>query len=155
MKRLICFLMCAALILSMSITASADESVSSDQQTASSTITYTADSTFIINIPETIDANTGYTFTASEINLEDDLRVAVYCTTTQNDNTITMTSANGNTFEMMLTGGNGNLVAVFDNDNTESPYIIYGQPAGETPRAGQYTGTAVFQICLEVKPIGG
>ena len=155
MKRLICFVMCAALILSMSISASADESVSTDLQTASSTITYTADSTFIINIPETIDANTGYTFTASEINLEDNLRVAVYCMTTEQNGYITMTSASGNTFNMELTGGYGDLMAVFDNDNLESPYIIHGQPAGETPRAGQYTGTAVFQIRLEVKPIGG
>lgn len=153
MKRIVCIILCLALIISMNVTVFAEDvEVSGDRQTGQSTLTYTVDSSFIINIPQTIDLNSGYQFSASYMNLESDLQVSVYCTTIEQNDYITMTNASGESFNLILTGGNGALMATFDNDHLESDYFIYGQPDGGSPRAGQYTGIAEFEVRLEVKP---
>ena len=153
MKRLICIVLCVALALSMTIPVFAEDvQVSGDRQTGQSTLTYDVESSFTILIPQTIDLNTGYQFHASYMNLESDLQVSVYCKTMEENNTITMTNAQGDTFPLILTGGNGALMATFDNEHLESDNIIYGQPDGGSPFAGQYTGIAEFEVRLELKP---
>ena len=153
MKRLVCIVLCAALALSMTIPVFAEDvQVSGDRQTGQSTLTYDVESSFTILIPQTIDLNTGYQFHASYMNLESDLQVSVYCTTMEQNDHITMTNAAGDSFGLILTGGNGALMATFDNEHLESDYIIYGQPEGEMPNAGQYSGIAEFEVRLELKP---
>lgn len=151
MKKLIAILLCCALMLSMSITAFAED-ISGDHQSGTSAITYHVDSSFIVNIPETIDANTDYTFTASEINVESDLAVNVYCTNLYNGGYITMTNASGDSFNLTFSGMEAeNRVAHFDNDNLQSTITIIGQPIEGDVKAGDYTGTAEFEVRLELK----
>ena len=152
MKRFICFIICAALMLSMSITASAEDyEISGDQQTAQSNLSYDVESTFTVYIPQTIDLNTGYQFSASYMNLESDLQVSVYCKTMEQNGSITMTNAQGESFALILTGGNGALMATFDNEHLQAENYIFGQPESGDPKAGHYTGIAEFEIRLELK----
>ena len=69
MKKIIALCLSVMLILSISTTAFASD-LSESGGTATASISYVVNSTYCVNIPETIDASTEYTFTASSMNIQ-------------------------------------------------------------------------------------
>ena len=79
MKKILCFALSAIMMLSMSMTAFADDATISEGGSAQSTVTYSVDSQYMVIIPETIDATVGgdIAFKASLMNLLDGQQVNV------------------------------------------------------------------------------
>lgn len=59
LKKILCFALSAIMMLSMSMTAFADDATISEGSSAQSTVTYSVDSQYMVIIPETIDATVG------------------------------------------------------------------------------------------------
>lgn len=66
MKKILCFALSAIMMLSMSMTAFADDATISEGSSAQSTVTYSVDSQYMVIIPETIDATVGGDITPHE-----------------------------------------------------------------------------------------
>lgn len=151
MKKIIAFCLSAMLMLSMSATAFAAE-LNGMGTEASSTINYIVDSSYCVNIPETIDANEEYTFTASMVNIQSNQQVKVNCKSLANGGYITMANSDGDSFDLTFSGMQGEMcVAQFLKGNLTSTFAVMGIPANEAiPMAGEYTGIAEF--VLELAP---
>ena len=150
MKKIIALCLSVMLILSISTTAFASD-LSESGGTATASISYVVNSTYCVNIPETIDASTEYTFTASSMNIQGNQQVLVNCFTIYEGNNITMTNADGDTFDLTFSGMMGEYcVGQFLKDNLTSTFSVRGVTVdGSTPKAGTYTGTAEFVLALE------
>lgn len=138
------------LILSISTTAFASD-LSEMGGTATSTINYIVDSSYCVNIPETIDANTDYTFTASSMNILSNQQVKVNCYTIYENQYIEMQNADGDTFNLTFNGMQDECcVGQFLKDNLTSTFSVRGVPVeGTNPKAGTYSGTAEFVLSLD------
>lgn len=147
MKRIISLSVCIMLLLSMSVPAFAESYLSEFENQGSTTIEYNVDSTYLINIPESIDANQEYTFTATYINILQSQQVNVYLT----EPTIEMTNESGDTLNLTFNGMGANYcIASFTKGNNTSSITIFGTLAIDEPipQAGHYTGIAEFNVSI-------
>lgn len=149
-KKLLGMVMTVCLLVGSTMTVSASQ-LHMNGETANVPVTYDNQSSFCINIPESIDLNdsAGYTFTADYMYITDSQKVCVYAPA----DAITMTNEYGltGTARLYTNGsngdGNGNCVASFLRDQTTADMPMYGMFDGMA--AGHYEGTATFTICLE------
>lgn len=109
-------------------------------------ITYDNQSTFCVNIPESIDLNNsdGYTFTADYVNITDSQALCIFA-----PESIQMTNEWGATGSVKLFSNDGNYVAKFLRDETTSQTPMYAMFDGQA--AGHFEGTATFTIQLILK----
>lgn len=151
MRKVIALLLSIVLLLSMSATAfAADSQICGDGATGQSTVYYFAPSTYSIVIPETIFIAEGYTFTATEMNIQPQEQVTVRITNlTENDAISISHTKTGETLDLQITGlGANQTCAIFSAENLTSSISIGGQiiNAGSNPKAGEYTGIMEFVI---------
>ena len=146
-KRLIGFAMTLCLLVGSVMNVSAQQ-VFMDGGSADLPITYDNQSSFCVNIPESIDLNDsdGYLFTADYVYITDEQMLCVFAPA----DAITMTNewgANGTV--RLYTSSSGNCVAAFLRDQTTSDTPMYAMFDGQ--EAGHYEGTATFTIQLKAK----
>lgn len=153
-KKLLSFVLAAILVLSSSTVAFAEDytEVNEFQQTASSEVNYSVQSSYSVKIPAVINdiAFSGYSFEASNMNLLDTEVVYITC-----EGNVNMANDRGDTFELMLydSSNESNIVARFYDQETTSPIVMLGRPVSMgTLRSGYYTGQALFKVSLEEKP---
>lgn len=153
-KKLLSFVLTVTLLFSSSTVAFAEEytEVNEFQQTASSEVNYSVQSSYSVKIPAVINDITfsGYSFQASNMNLLDSEVVYITC-----EGNVNMTNDRGDTFELMLydSTNESNIVAKFNDQETISPIVMLGRPVNMGAlRAGYYSGSAVFRVSLEQKP---
>lgn len=121
-----------------------------DDSSASTELSYFKGSSYLVKIPLRINdiVNSGYTFTASSIDILDNEVVNVYADST----TITMTSDRGDTCNMELrcsdSSAKPGLMGTFRNGETISSVSMQAQ-MDMGAKAGSYTGTATFSVKLE------
>ncbi len=149
MKKIVSILLSAILMLTLAVPAFASE-LSEDSTSAQSTMTYSVEGGYIIVIPETIDIQSGFSLTASRLNIARDKQVNVYLNSIQDDY-ITFTSEQGDTIDVHITGHDSdNRVAVF-TDLPTTDYVISGyidEHAMSAARVGEYTATVEFTVSL-------
>lgn len=150
MKKIIALCLSVMLIFSLNITAFASD-LTEMGGSATSTINYVVNASYCVNIPETINANTEYTFTATSMNILANQQVRVNCYTIYEGNNIEMENEYGDTFNLTFSGmQNEYCVGQFLKDNLTSTFSVTGIPAdGGNLKAGTYTGTAEFVIAIE------
>lgn len=151
MKKIFSCLFTVAMLLSFSITAfAADSQIAEDGMSSTSTINYTVDDFYIIIIPESIDANYEYTFTADMMRISDDHQVNVYCTELKDGGYITLANDYGETVDFTFSNMQGaNCVAAFTKGQTTSSFSVSGGVVNDFNKsAGNYTGTATFTVRL-------
>ncbi|WP_373219157.1 hypothetical protein [Ruminococcus sp. 5_1_39BFAA] len=153
-KKLLSFVLAAIMLLSSSTVAFAEEytEVNEFQQTASSQVNYSVQSSYSVKIPAVINDITysGYSFEATSMNLLETQVVYITC-----EGNVNMMNERGDTFELKLydQSNESNTVARFYDQETTSPIVMLGRPDNMgTLRAGYYTGTATFRVSLEEKP---
>ena len=162
MKKVLCVLMCAVLLLAMPMTAFAADTPYSGQ--GSSTITYKSYSTCTVSIPETIEITGAPTeIVVTNPNIETGYCINVYVTNLNNENgiylyhdefgeSITQTCVfTNNTIGgavsqdnplLATIEGSGDLADVLYGDFTASIMAI-------DAKAGSYTGTMQYEIKIE------
>ena len=151
MKKILCCLLTVAILLSLSTTAfAADSQIAEDGLSSTSTINYVVDDSYIIIIPESINANYEYTFTADMMRISDNHQVNVYCTELKDGGYITLTNDSGETVDFTFNNMQGaNCVAAFTKGQTTSSFSIFGGVVNDFDKsAGSYTGTATFTVRL-------
>ena len=161
-KIVAAFLLVPIFILSLGVSVFAETMVGSGMgNNASSTFAYVVPSTYTIIIPERIDVDSDYTFTAANMNVRDDEMVSVVVNNLE-DGYLTFRSSNGNTtFKKKLEATALNEKAsnippncvglFFENDLTSSVSFRASDDtflASGIVRAGEYTATVEFQIDL-------
>lgn len=147
MKRLLAFVMVAVMLFSVSIIAHAEEHEWMDG-TAQVTMTYSVDSTYCLWIPETIDVNTGYTFTAEMLNIRETEQLTVRISNL-NNGCLTFTNESGKDIQVQF--NNGDVAAIF-TDSLTSDITLFGQLSeNSNMKAGDYTATAEFTMSLEAR----
>ena len=151
MRKVYAIMLSVVLLLSMSITAfAADTVISEEGATGQSTVFFDQPSTFSVVIPETIYVMDGYTFTATEMNLQSHMKVFIRITNLDENNLLTLThSETGENLNIEITGlDDRQHCAIFEPGSLTSSLTISGQIRnnGETPTAGEYTGILEFQI---------
>lgn len=157
MKKCIALLMTLVMCFGLSTTVFAQDQYISES-TASSTVTYHADSFYMVMIPETIDGNASMKLTAAEMNITDNeaVRVRVSNLDEQSNLSVSHTDFGGNGYLQLFREDNNTQiynndeVAVFNCGSLESYFSVYFRPA-ETyqMQAGDYSGTITFNISLE------
>lgn len=146
-KKLLCLAMALCLLVGSAMSVSAAQ-VSTNGGTADVPITYDNQSSFCVNIPESIDLNDseGYLFTADYVYITDTQMLCVFAPA----DAITMTNEWGaNGLARLYTSSSGNCVATFLRDQTTSDTPMYAMFDGQ--EAGHYEGTATFTIQLQAK----
>lgn len=118
-----------------------------DGETANVPVTYDNQSTFCVNIPESIDLSNsdGYTFTADFMYLTETQKVCIYAPT----GGVTMTNEFGVTGKATLftNDAGSDCVATFLRQQTSASSPMYTMFDGMD--AGHYEGIATFTIRLE------
>ena len=167
MKKSISIMLVFCLIITMTFISvfnvSADTTSSGGEATA--TIRFTQQSEFCVYIPDTIDMDCyNYTFYAENINILSNQMVCVSITNLNENACLEFTSeVNGGVIQRPITtdmntevergfidSAPQNCVGMFLDGNTQSVMsfglgqIYYNEPA----KAGGYTATAQFEICL-------
>lgn len=105
---------------------------------------YMVMSDYAINIPEYIDLNQEYRFTADYLNIRPDEQVDV-CVTNLTGGCLTMTDGNGRTASVRLVGIEDDRIAIF-RDSYTSDIGFFGE--SETAKAGDYSGIVEFTFML-------
>lgn len=146
MKKLICLLMVIVLAACATIPMISAESIlNNDSDSAQSSISYNVASSYEVIIPEWINANEGYVFTASSMNLREDEELQIYV---EDYNALHVENQNGVQMGITINADNDGLVGTFRNGDTNSRMGMtvdadtYGKPAGD------YTGTVSFTLAL-------
>lgn len=140
MKRLITIALALLMLCAASVTIYAE----ANNWGGSAPAGYMVMSDYAINIPEFIDLNQEYRFTADYLNIRPDEQVDV-CVTNLTGGCLTMTDGNGRTASVRIAGVQGDKIAIF-TDYLESIIGFWGEV--DTPRAGEYTGTVEFTFQL-------
>lgn len=151
-KKILCFALSAIMMLSMSMTAFADDATISEGSSAPSTVTYSVDSQYMVIIPETIDATVGgdITFRASLMNLLDGQQVNVYCPTLANGQYLNLYNSKGESITMTFNGMRGDAcVASFQNGATTSDFTVSPYVSADMAKAGDYSGTLEFTVSIQ------
>ncbi len=155
MKKYIAILMTLIMCLGVSNTVFASEQYVSEG-TASSTVTYHADSSYIVIIPETVDANSTMKLTAASMNITSNEIVRVKVTNLNGSNCLELRNFyNGlATFYLHRTDtdaqiANNDDVATFTENCLEAPFGVNFTPESYEMSAGDYTGIITFSISLE------
>ena len=154
MKKLLSIALSAIMFLCISTTAFAQEI--SDGMQASSTVTYHVDSQYTVYIPEVIDGNNQYTFTAGLMNIAPDESVHITVTGLDNNYVNFTGTSNGGLLQAQIyrtdTGNvitEGGQVASFLAGSTESTFDIEFRANTESGlNAGDYTATVTFNVSL-------
>ena len=152
MKKIIAIVLSVLLFASLTVIANADEYVTEPETRIESTINYQVAPHFMIIIPAIINANQDYTFQATDMKIEEDSQVNIYCVEMAEGHTITLTNTSGTTAQFSFYGYNGtNIVAAFQKDQLSSPFSVSGHIDDEYMLdPGVYTGTATFLIRMTV-----
>lgn len=127
-----------------------------DGQQASSTVTYHVDSQYTVYIPEVIDGNNQYTFTAGLMNIAPDESVHITVTGLDNDYVNFTGTLNGGLLQAQMyrtdTGDiitDGGQVASFLSGSTESTFSIeFRTNTDSILDAGDYAATVTFNVSL-------
>ena len=155
MKKGIALIATIALCFGLS-TACLSEDTFVSEGTASSTVTYHVDSSYIVRIPATIDANSTMVLTADSMDIADDEIVRVKVTSLSEDNKLTLHNPKngGDIFFMLSRTDTGETipnygdVGQFKTGAFESTVPVAFNLL-ETAPAGDYSGTIEFSIALE------
>ncbi len=173
-KRLITIALAAAMVLSVSATAFADDTTinqSSDPATGMTNVNYTVDSTYTVTIPASVTIGSGNaaTVSASSVVLEEGKELNVSITGTSGDDdafTVTNTPVSGEgsdtlTYEVADSDStsytlNSEVLTVSASDATAgsgasgSIGLYYTLADGNTAKyAGEYTGTMTFTVSID------
>ena len=140
MKRFLSIALALLMLCASSVTIYAD----ANNWGGSAPAGYMVMSDYAINIPEYIDLNMEYRFTAEYLNIRPDEQVDV-CITNLTEGRLPMTDGNGNTAYIRIAGTEDDRIAIF-RDNLESDIGFWGE--GENLRAGDYSGTVEFTFQL-------
>lgn len=147
----------------LNTTAYAEDTIADNNSgnTASVTIVSVVPSTYMIYIPETINADADYTFTAASMNIRDNETVLISITNLDNGMLEFADSVSGSTFkkEVIVTSLNNKLTEIpndcvglfFGTDISSSVSFRLSQEAFYATgivRTGEYSTTAEFQISL-------
>lgn len=145
-KRLLGFAMALCLLVGSTMSVSAQQ-LFGDGESAEVPISYDNQSTFTINIPESLDLSNpdGYNFTAEFMYITNSQMVCIYAPV----DPIPMTNEWGASGSITLNPNEGGCVATFYRDQTISNTSVYGMFSGSD--AGHYTGTATFTVKLMPK----
>lgn len=140
-KKLIGTVMALSVLVSSVMPVSASQ-LHTDGETANVQLTYDNQSTFCINIQESINLNDagGYTFTADYVNITDYEEVCI-----KMPESVQMTNDWGATGSVMFTTES----VKFLRDQTTAENPVYAMFDGLS--AGHYTGTATFTVQLQPK----
>lgn len=154
-KKNILVALSAIMLLSASSTVFAQEI--SEEQQASSTVTYHVDSQYTVYIPEVIDGNSQYTFTAGLMNIAPDEVVNV-TVNGLSDNCVNFTgtgTGGGSLSAQIYRTDSGDViteggqVASFLAGSMESAFGIEFRTSTEAVSAGDYTATVTFGVNLQ------
>lgn len=143
MKRLISIALALLMLCAASVTIYAE----ANNWGGSAPAGYTVMSDYAINIPEYIDLNMEYRFTAEYLNIRADEQVDVYITNLENG-CLTMTDGNGKTASVRIAGTQDDRIAIF-TDYLESIVGFWGE--GDNLKAGDYSGTVEFTFQLSAR----
>lgn len=145
MKKKLVGMMMTFILLAGSVMPVSAAEVRVDGQSMDVQVECDNQSSFCINIPESIylDDTTGYYFTASLMNITQSERVCVYAL----EKTIIMSNENGNPGTLNLYGADNGAVANFTTGQMQSSTPMYS--SFDAVSAGHYTGTATFIVRLE------
>ncbi len=162
MKKIISLLLAVVILNCGVLTAfAADTEISSDGDTKSATtsITYHVDSSYIVNIPEVIEANdTAYYFTASRMDLCENEYVEISMTGLDTDGTLLLKHPYKSgeiyvfayvpySYELVT---NGCPVARFFDGGLTTDTALHFAVNGRTEvYAGDYSGTVTFDVSLK------
>lgn len=141
-KKLIGTVMALSVLVGSVMPVSASQ-LHTDGETANVQLSYDNQSTFCINIPESINLNNagGYTFTADYVNITDSEEVCIKMP----EEAVPMTNEWGATGSVRFTSEN----VKFFRDQTTAENPVYAMFDGLS--AGHYTGTATFTVQLQPK----
>lgn len=152
MKKIISCLMAVVMLLSLSVTAFAeDTNLTTQGATGTSTVEYVVDSSYIVVIPETISGNGDLCLTAQSMKLLDNQQVNVYCDDLKDNQYVSLTnSANGESVNFRFSEMKGtNCVAAFLNGDMVSNFSVFGEIQDDgSINPGTYTGTVTFSVLL-------
>lgn len=153
-KKLLSIALSVIMLFCASSTAFAQEI--GDGQQASSTVTYHVDSQYTVYIPEVIDGNNQYTFTAGLMNIAPDESVHITVTGLNNNHVNFYGTSNGGLLQAQIyrtdTGDvitEGGQVASFLAGSTESTFgIEFRTNTDSVLDAGDYAATVTFNVSL-------
>ena len=165
MKKLFTFIPALAIALSLYVTAFAaanDTSITpgSENQTGSTSVTYTVQPAYTVTIPATVTLGNSVTVSAEGVKVNMGSYVAVKLTgTSETDNSFKVKTAEG--AELVYTVKKDNAdVAIGDTVLAVNPYdadkgtatLSFAAPASVT-YAGTYTGTVTFTVSVDTVPM--
>ena len=162
MKKIISLLLAVVILNCSVLTAfAADTEISSDGDTNSvnTNITYHIDSSYVVNIPEVIEANdSAYCFTASRMDLCENECVEIKLSVLDSDGKLTLAHPykSGEIYVYAYVPGsyeivpNHGTVATFSDGATEAMTALHFKVDGMSGdvSAGDYSGTITFDVCL-------
>lgn len=165
MKKLFTFIPALVMALSLCVTAfaaAADTSITpgSENQTGSTSVTYTVQPAYTVTIPATVTLGNSVTVSAEGVKVNMGSYVAVKLTgTSETDNSFKVKTAEG--AELVYTVKKDNAdVAIGDTVLAVNPYdadkgtatLSFAAPASVT-YAGTYTGTITFTVSVDTVPM--
>ena len=155
MKRVLATMLCLSMLVVGSTTAYAQDIGSFEDggfgDSATSTMTYDIDSTYIVSIPATINMNQENKLTSTMMDIRSNEIVEVYTdSTVQMENINNLAAAPMNmeivTSNTDLTYNGSPIVAQFTQGAMESSVTFWGKRPDEQGSAGHYEGTCEFHI---------
>lgn len=155
MKKYLSLILALVMCFSISTTVFAQDQFVSEG-TAEATVTYHADSFYMVMIPETIDANATMTLSAAQMNIDDNEIVRVKVTNLNASDLLQLTHSRfGGTagFELYRSDINERIanqgdVATFISGILEPSYGVNFLSHDPEMQAGDYSGTITFSISL-------
>lgn len=158
-KKLFAMMISLAMAMSFTVPAFAEEFTEltdMGEYSADTTVTYTENSHYTINIPRTLDASmvtssSPYYFTATQMDLAPDLHIEIFTA----ESTFQMENAKGNNITCTLYNANGtsqgycnNCYGYFnDGELTSSEGFYITMP--DRISTGTYTGVVTFNISMQ------
>lgn len=160
MKRFVSMMLSVIMLLSFTMTAFADTEISSFDGTDSATtsITYSVGSSYVVYIPEIIEADgSNYYFTASYMDLREDEYVVISISGLESDGSLTLTSSKAGRIIVNATvpgsydiTESSEAVAMFYDGQTRTDTSLqFYVSSMEDVYAGDYSATVTFDVALK------
>ena len=149
LKKLICLLMALAVVVVCIPVVSASTTLTvAGGEPGQAELIYSVESSYEVVIPESIGLNQPYTFEATKMNLRDDEQLNIFV---GNYDALALTNSSGIQIGVTLNADNHGIVGSFYNGDTASRIQMIANADTYDKPAGDYTGTATFELNLTSK----